>query len=912
MSELRLWFHWKLARLDGARERRFVALAAALLFAALTLGPQALHVVDAAVNPTLLNVDSLGDVPLANPVRFRATAQNVVFDQLKFTVTSTDNVIFPIAGHLAAATDPTRWISDDFVGEPGKAYTVYASGFSVTSGPVESPTLTFTIADPNNTSGSGTSGSGTSGSGTSSGPSGTAELVSVIAFPGTEPRVEAKGRQVGFVADSGFFRVQSVTGPSYLKEFSAARSGTDAWTANFAPPSDALYRVTFVAVADGTPRESLPQEVLVPKADAPAESTQTPTQQTEPQQQLTPTLNLLLPNEGSESFSPVPIVARVTNATATAMKFDVLDPAGVTRTLDGSVSATGDWTAMFSGNAGQYGVRARALLIGGSALGTPTARSFRILASATSTPPTETQDSSTTSTSTPVVTDPVAVDLYAPADGALPFPGPVPLSGRVRNGLPDRVVAVVIGPNGAETIVIATKTQTGDFWNAVFEGPDGEYRFRMRATVAGKDTFSPERRFSIKRPVTTTTPLPEPTAPAPTPTASTTVTAPTPPPPPPPPTGALQPISATGTNVATTTTSVPAAVPPELAEECRAAGILPARCAEWLRAKYQNRDCLDAGAVTREACVEILTRRNLPADDSQLIGLVSRQELAQVREDAKRVEGTPVRPDQLPASVAALLPPQKDPEARLRILAVANAKDDSSPAIVVIDTDGDGLPDDLERRFGTDPRVADTDGDGFSDGDEVKNGYDPLGPGKLEKPARGVEKALLEGLPLEEPRGEDALKDESFTIEAAPAKDEEDEDVIRLSGVAAPNSVVTVFVYSYLPIVVTTTTDENGNWTYDFGSKLAEGRHDAYVSVNDDTGKLVASSSPLAFFVKEAQAVTEEDFLGPDVNVEETTSTFSRWFVFGGVALVALALILVIAIIRQTRKDPAAATGENL
>lgn len=49
----------------------------------------------------------------------------------------------------------------------------------------------------------------------------------------------------------------------------------------------------------------------------------------------------------------------------------------------------------------------------------------------------------------------------------------------------------------------------------------------------------------------------------------------------------------------------------------------------------------------------------------------------------------------------------------------------------VVDTDKDGLPDQVEAIYGTDPTKADTDGDGFSDYDEIKNSYNPLGSGKL-------------------------------------------------------------------------------------------------------------------------------------------------------------------------------------
>jgi len=44
-----------------------------------------------------------------------------------------------------------------------------------------------------------------------------------------------------------------------------------------------------------------------------------------------------------------------------------------------------------------------------------------------------------------------------------------------------------------------------------------------------------------------------------------------------------------------------------------------------------------------------------------------------------------------------------------------------------VDTDGDGLPDDVETNtYGTDPLLADTDGDGFSDFIEINQGSDPL------------------------------------------------------------------------------------------------------------------------------------------------------------------------------------------
>lgn len=49
------------------------------------------------------------------------------------------------------------------------------------------------------------------------------------------------------------------------------------------------------------------------------------------------------------------------------------------------------------------------------------------------------------------------------------------------------------------------------------------------------------------------------------------------------------------------------------------------------------------------------------------------------------------------------------------------------------DSDQDGLSDDEERTYGTDPYNPDTDGDGYSDWVEIQSGYDPLKPAPGDK-----------------------------------------------------------------------------------------------------------------------------------------------------------------------------------
>ncbi|MFC1617816.1 hypothetical protein ACFL2B_00885 [Patescibacteria group bacterium] len=48
----------------------------------------------------------------------------------------------------------------------------------------------------------------------------------------------------------------------------------------------------------------------------------------------------------------------------------------------------------------------------------------------------------------------------------------------------------------------------------------------------------------------------------------------------------------------------------------------------------------------------------------------------------------------------------------------------------VIDSDNDGLSDEEEAQYGTDPNLQDTDGDSYSDKVEIDGGFNPLGPGQ--------------------------------------------------------------------------------------------------------------------------------------------------------------------------------------
>ena len=56
-------------------------------------------------------------------------------------------------------------------------------------------------------------------------------------------------------------------------------------------------------------------------------------------------------------------------------------------------------------------------------------------------------------------------------------------------------------------------------------------------------------------------------------------------------------------------------------------------------------------------------------------------------------------------------------------------------ATAIIDSDADGVPDSIEKLFGTDAHKTDTDGDGYPDGIEISAGFSPTNtkPIRLEK-----------------------------------------------------------------------------------------------------------------------------------------------------------------------------------
>lgn len=80
---------------------------------------------------------------------------------------------------------------------------------------------------------------------------------------------------------------------------------------------------------------------------------------------------------------------------------------------------------------------------------------------------------------------------------------------------------------------------------------------------------------------------------------------------------------------------------------------------------------------------------------------------------------------------------------------------------------------------------------------------------------------------------------------------------IVLSGKTTPNSKVTLYIYSD-PIVVETTSDKDGFWSYEIAS-LPPGDHRVEAAVTDSAGKTSGKAEIAKFVVAEAQSVEKTD-----------------------------------------------------
>jgi hypothetical protein len=212
------------------------------------------------------------------------------------------------------------------------------------------------------------------------------------------------------------------------------------------------------------------------------------------------------------------------------------------------------------------------------------------------------------------------------------------------------------------------------------------------------------------------------------------------------------------------------------------------------------------------------------------------------------------------------------------------------------DPDNDGLSNNDEFRFGTDPLNRDTDNDGKVDGKEVADGTDPL-----KSSAKGEEDAMV----FENPKESGKVKETIYqvtNVEMVDASNASDPKQMKISGRGPASSYVTVYVYSGQPVIVTVKTGSNGDWTYTVDKELEDGDHQVFVAVTNNSGAIKAKSAALPF-VKTAQAITVAKASGGNPVQSSTKAGISLkalLFIFAlSLFGVVLAVVLIGTVIKK-------------
>jgi hypothetical protein len=199
---------------------------------------------------------------------------------------------------------------------------------------------------------------------------------------------------------------------------------------------------------------------------------------------------------------------------------------------------------------------------------------------------------------------------------------------------------------------------------------------------------------------------------------------------------------------------------------------------------------------------------------------------------------------------------------------------ETTEAIIIIDADGNGVPDELEKRT-------------ESGGCEMES---------------ATAKAIISDQPLEQPCGA-GEETPDFTMGIERGGDVASPKTGTLSGRCEPGSVCLVYVYSYVPLVLTVTADDSGSFTYDLSDEVADGSHTVYVAVTDESGKITRKSRPFSLLVSEARAVTAEDLLALDpvsaAQAEVSEDKEQRSFVLASVVLMLVTAAFFAFVLRR-------------
>ena len=196
-----------------------------------------------------------------------------------------------------------------------------------------------------------------------------------------------------------------------------------------------------------------------------------------------------------------------------------------------------------------------------------------------------------------------------------------------------------------------------------------------------------------------------------------------------------------------------------------------------------------------------------------------------------------------------------------------------SPVALALSSNENNLPDDVINRIGSDFNVENL---------------------------SGVDKAIINEKPLEQPKNISSVGNSLLVKSVETIKKSETESSLMVQGKALPNQVITLFIYSSMPIVITVKADNDGNWIYSLDKSMVDGTHEVYAVLHNDEGKIIESSVPKIFFIEEAQAASIEDFVvsGNITQANDETKNMMMLYLLGGFSAI-LVLITLFLIIKE-------------
>lgn len=140
-------------------------------------------------------------------------------------------------------------------------------------------------------------------------------------------------------------------------------------------------------------------------------------------------------------------------------------------------------------------------------------------------------------------------------------------------------------------------------------------------------------------------------------------------------------------------------------------------------------------------------------------------------------------------------------------------------------------------------------------------------------------------------------------------------EALKFTGKAKPNSTVLLYLFSE-PIVITTSSNADGEWSYSLQDPMAPGKHEAYALVDKGTGDY-ERSSVFDFAIAKASAVSSNPNgyslkIEPNVGTATANNNATVLYVGGIAGLIGIVLaILAFVFVRKQKKNSTMSMPES-